>query len=270
MHGLSPCTYCSRLFESEQWLADHIRRQHTCEKSICTECSANFSNQIDLQVHITSEHLKILCDLCGSLTLIDEHQLHLSTLNKITDNSIKIIRNPVNRNEFRCSLCHDKKSINRLDKLLLHYLYLHKCSLLSLLQFILNDNDMKSLQSQNCDDIHAKCLKCYQKYTTLVPKIFHKIYCHGSIYCATCINCFDTQENYDKHLMLCGSKLSKITFCDNCNSLSTDELHFSSVHKISTASWSQITSLLNANNNCNFCMANFSSEIENLNEIQCC
>lgn len=268
LHGLVPCTHCLKLFENVDVLDQHTRTQHACENHICAECSNKFPNQNDLASHITFKHAMRLCELCGLLNPIDDYPQHLSTLHKVTDNLIQIPLNPVNQNEYRCHLCHDKKSVDRLDKLLLHYLYFHKCSLQSLLLHILNGNDMNSLQSRNMDDdVHTKCSACSLSYTWSMPKIYHKIYCQHFIYCMACTKCFNTQENYDKHMERCDKKPSKIWFCNNCCHPTIDELHFQTVHNISTASWSQETSLLNTKNECNFCAENLNSKAANLNQI---
>ncbi|XP_055322707.1 zinc finger protein 423-like [Sitodiplosis mosellana] len=267
LHGALPCIHCLKLFESEHMLGDHTRTQHDCDKHICPECSDEFPQQTDFESHMRSKHSKRLCELCELLTSIDEQQQHLSTLHKIADGSFKITLAPVNQNDFRCNSCSDGKSVDRLDKLLLHYLYFHKCSLQSLLRCILNNN-MESLQSQiSHDDVHAKCSTCNQSYTWSVPKIYHKIYCQGFMYCPSCTNCFDTQEKYDEHMQLCQDKPFKINFCDNCSNSSVDEPHLRSVHNFSTVSWNPAPSLLNAENDCTFCAENLSCEEANLNGI---
>lgn len=269
LHGLLPCMHCLKLFESEHLLDDHIRTQHDCEKHICPECSHVFLNRNEFEMHIFLQHSKKLCELCGLLTSIDEQQQHLSTLHKVMHDSVRIFLASINQNEFPCHLCSDRKSIDCLGKLLLHYLYFHKCSLQSLLERILKDNDIKCLISlSSSNEIHTRCSICGLNYTWSVPKIYHKIYCQGFIYCINCTDCFDTKVNFDEHQKSCASKKSsKIYFCDSCTSSTIDDPHFVTAHKNSTVGWSQATSLLNADNYCNFCALNLNSEAIKLNEI---
>lgn len=270
LHRAVPCVHCLKLFESEQSLDDHTRTQHACQKHLCAECSDEFSQQIDFETHMHYKHLKKLCNLCGLLTSIDDN--HLSSLHKIDDTSFKISLSAVSPSEFRCCLCADAKIVKRLDKLLLHYLYFHKCSLQSLLQCILSNNSMESLRSQvaDHDDVHAKCSICCQTYTWPVPKVYHKIYCHGFIYCATCANCFDTQTKFDDHMSLCHKKTSTYSLCDNCGNSSNDDdrPHLETVHKITTTtSINQISSLLNADDSCTLCLEKLNCKEMNLNEM---
>ncbi|XP_031633057.1 zinc finger protein 808-like [Contarinia nasturtii] len=269
MHELLPCIQCLKLFECEQLLNDHKRIHHENDKHVCAECSNEFPTESHYLSHASLVHSMKLCTLCEQLISIKDQQQHNTFVHK-TDNScqIKLFTVPVKQNEFSCHLCNDNKSVDRLDKLFLHYLYYHKCSMKSLIRCFINDNIII-----NCIiDANEKCSNCELKYTWSVPKMFHQIYCLDQIYCKNCKHYFNKGEKYSEHLKDCHPNVtqSRLNFCDNCPSENelNDAIHFNHVHNFSSqCSWHQVTSLLNANNHCYFCSINLSSKVANLNEL---
>lgn len=265
VHCLLPCTHCLKLFDGEHSLSDHICRQHSTFEQICSDCSSSFTVQDEFFAHISMEHSKKLCPFCAQLISHCDYSKHMAGAHKIIKpTEIRLIIAPNSKNVFSCNHCHDDKSMKHLDKLIFHYLYFHKYSLQSLIQCILNDNSMDSLKAQNgADDVNTKCTKCNLTYTLSTPKIYHKIYCHGSIYCNSCSNCFDNQSKFDGHLLKCNVHRKKLIFCDDCTSSNEpfDEIHIRAVHGIPAAvKWTEFSSLLNALNDCNFCEMNLNSE----------
>lgn len=276
LHGLLPCTHCLKLFENEHLLNEHARRNHDDIKHSCTDCAViEFSNEVNFHAHISHAHSKKHCQLCGLLVLDADYQYHFENLHKVTKEltTIRLIIAADIQNQFHCHLCADNnKTVNRLDKLFFHYLYFHKCSLQSLLRCILRENEVKTLRSMqsNYDDPLAKCSNCSFDYSCFAPKIYHKIYCQGFVYCASCSNCFDNQEKYEEHIRNCIQATIEAGFCDNCNikNVSGDELHLKTVHKISKVTQrTHISSLLNTQNDCNFCEINLSSDAAKLDEL---
>lgn len=272
LHWLLPCNHCLKLFQSEDLLSDHINLHHSIVEHICTDCSSSFKIQDEFFAHISREHSKISCAYCSRLISHCNYTKHMTDAHKAAANSeIRLTIEPKSENEFICIHCHDEKSMKSLDKLFFHYLYFHKYSLQSLIQCILNDNSMDSLKAPNSDDdVNAKCSKCGLTYTLSTPKIYHQIYCHGFIYCDICKQCFDDQAKFDEHSLQCCDKPKMLSFCDDCINVNGffDETHVHAVHEIPpNAKWTKFSSLLNAQNDCNFCGMDLDSEASCLLEL---
>lgn len=269
-HALQPCVHCLKLFTTKQLLNDHTQIIHANDEHICSDCSDQFASEENCLEHILKNHSKTLCIFCGLFIKNAKLQQHYSMLHKVNSSTMQLFNQYDSQNEFHCELCNHNKSMDRLDKLFSHYLYFHKCSLQSLIRCILNDNTIESIQSAfYIDDGHSKCADCDFAYTWSVPKVYHKIYCQSFIHCMNCFNYFRNQEMYDKHLKKCQIELPKIAFCHDCSNDFDNRLHLISVHKISLSqnTWSQATSLMNAENHCNFCATNLDTEATNLSEL---
>lgn len=271
LHGALPCADCLKLFINEQSLNGHIRAIHNENKHTCSDCANEFPSEKDLYFHLVRVHYKKQCQLCDALVSFDECQNHMETLHKITNSTtIRLNIGLDHQKQFHCQLCQDNKSVNRLEKLFFHFLYFHKCSLQSLIQCILNDNEIDSLRStENCDDdTLAKCSTCGSFYTWSIPKNFHNIYCLGFIHCAKCDHSFEDQDRFVQHLEKCVKKVPEIDFCDDCNAADKLDLHLKNVHNFSTAViGSKVSNLMNSRNHCQFCGRNLSSEANDLSKL---
>lgn len=285
LHGLLPCMHCLKLFGTEHLLNEHIRKQHAQRSYNCPDCCDVFQIEKDRCFHMTRKHFKKQCPLCIATILYDDFQCHMTALHKIantsaaataTTDNIILFENfytisTDNRKQFHCHLCQDKKSMNRLEKLILHLLYFHKLSLPSILRCIFSDSRIDSHQLMDAgndsnDDLSLgnKCNDCGSVYTYSIPQLFHQIYCHGSIYCANCQNCFENNQEYDEHCRGChGEELPAIKYCDDddddCNI--DDVIHLKTVHNFSAnCDFSKTeNSLINTQNGCNFCGEQFST-----------
>lgn len=281
LHGLLPCMHCLKLFGTEHLLNQHICKQHAQLSYNCPECCDVFEIETDRCFHMTRKHFKKQCPLCIATILYDDFQCHITTMHKITntiaatavttDNIILFEKfctiSINNRKQIHCHLCQDKKCMNRLDKLIIHLLYFHKLSLPSILRCMFSgSHQLMNDAGNDIDDdlpIANKCDSCGSVYSYSIPKLFHQIYCHGSIYCANCRNCFENNQIYDEHLENCrrcnGKQLPTIKFCDDdddeadCNI--TDVIHLETVHQFSAnCDFSKIENrLINSQNDCNFC-----------------
>lgn len=263
-HAAAPCIHCLKLFPTEQFLSEHIRKYHAVIKHICIDCKSEYCNERDLYFHLIRIHFQKQCQLCNKLVSFDNYQNHMETSHNVTNYTTTIELN-LNCDQFHCHLCIDSRPINRLEKLFTHLLFYHKSSLKSLLQCISNDNEWKSFQSIECNETRAKCSKCDCIYSWSIPKIFHQIYCQHLIYCRTCNICFENQFKYVEHKLSCTPKITELKFCDNCNI--NDELHLKNVHKISENIETNECSLINSKNDCNFCGTNLNTEAKHLNQL---
>lgn len=283
-HGLLPCMHCLKLFGTEYLLNEHQRQQHDQRTYNCSECQDSFTDEKDLCFHMTRKHFKKQCPLCTATIFYDDFETHLTALHKITNTTAAIAAAATattehiilfenfctisdgNRKQFQCHLCQDKKCLNNLEKLILHFLYFHKLSLPSILRCIFADsrNDFDQLMDAGDSDTQAnKCSICGAIYSWSIPYLFHQIYCHGSIYCASCRNCFENNQFYDEHLENCrschGTEVPAIKFCDDddgggdCNIQNV--IHLKTAHKFSdNCDFSKTKiSLINMQNDCNFC-----------------
>lgn len=284
LHGLLPCMHCLKLFGSEQLLNEHTRKQHAQCTYSCSECHGVFQMEKDLCFHMTRIHFKKQCPLCVAKIVYDDFQNHLEKLHKITntttvaaaivaENIISFGQFSVvleNRSQFHCHLCQDKKCMSRLEKLISHFLYFHKLSLPSLLRCIFADStSYGELQLMNAADngddddspFVNKCDRCDLAYSWSIPRIFHQIYCHGSVYCAICRNCLQNDQIFDEHLKNCecrnGEQLPAIKLCDDDHDVCDikDVTHLKNAHNFSEnyEFSSAKTSLMNTQNECNFC-----------------
>lgn len=270
LHGLSPCIHCMKLFEDENTLSYHTQTHHSPIEHNCSECLIALSTQDKLVEHFSQKHQMKMCTLCAVLVSDDNYSKHMADVHKITKptDAIRLINARNTDMGFPCQLCDDDKSMNLIDKLILHYLYYHKCSLQSLLQYISAEDSMEFIKAQSYpDDTYVKCSKCDLTYTWSTPRIYHKIYCHGFVHCNACGRCSESHEKHNEHSKGC---IEKITFCDDCTTTneSIGELHFQTMHKISnTMQWNEDSSLICAQNACNFCGTNLSCEAMCLNKL---
>lgn len=281
LHGLLPCMHCLKLFGTEHLLNEHKRQQHDQRTHNCSECCESFPNEKNLCFHMTRKHFKKQCPFCTATIFYDDFQSHMTILHKITNTAaaigaaaaattehINLFENfctiADNRKQFHCHLCHDKKCINHLEKLILHFLYFHKLSLPSILRCIFADSrlDFDQMMDGGGDSTDNKlantnkCSICGSTYSWSIPHVFHQIYCHGSVYCANCRNCFEDNQLYDEHLENCHTEeLSAIRFCDDNDCNIENVIHLKTVHNFSVnCDFSKIEySLINMQNDCNFC-----------------
>lgn len=274
VHWLLPCTHCLKLFENEHLLDDHISRHHSTIQHICTDCSSSFTMQDEFFAHISLKHSKRLCAFCAQLILLSNYPKHVVDAHRsMNPSEMRLNIKTSGKNGFICTHCHDERSIISIDKLFFHYLYFHKYSLRILIQRTLTDNSRDSLKAPNCDAVantNFKCSKCDLAYTLSTPKIYHNIYCHDAIYCQSCGNCFDTPAKFDRHLFKCKVSQNSLTLCDDCTFAngSIDETHIHAVHGIpATLQWTGCSSLLNTQNDCNFCGMNLSCEVNCLIDL---
>lgn len=246
-HRLVPCTHCLKLFENKASVDDHKCTHH----SEPTESA-------QAQLLPANQKMCELCELCISVDAFQPHRHEMHKINNLTPKRLSIA--PDNQNQFHCHLCDNRKSMNGLDKLFSHFIFFHKYSLQSLIRCILNTNGIESIRSiQICDDVTAncKCTECGIAYTWSIPKIYHKIYCHGHVFCAACTSCFDNQQQHDEHFGRCADQTIKSAFCDNCSSENNADIK--NLHNIS--------SLLDSQNYCNLCKMNLNTEATNLNDV---
>lgn len=283
LHELLPCMHCLKLFGTKQLLNDHMHNQHAQRTYSCSECREVFTAEKDLCFHMTRIHFKKQCALCVANVMYDDFRSHLEKLHKITNTAavaaaiaakqiISFEKVLEQRPQFHCHLCQDKKCMNRLEKLISHFLYFHKLSLSSLVRcFFVADSTSYSIQLMNTADgddddsrFANKCDRCDLAYSWSIPRIFHRIYCHGSVYCAICRNYFENHQIFDEHLkhVHChnGEQLPAIKLCDidddeydMCNIANVT--HLKTVHKFSEnyECRNAEVSLIKNQHECNFC-----------------
>lgn len=263
-HRLMPCTKCLKLYENEASLLNHTCVHPTGLISSANDSSSTENCSMDAK----------MCELCDLWILPEELLRHNQEIHKITTKTTMTLNITADsQNQFQCHLCGDCKSMNRMDKLFSHFVFFHKYSLQSLLRCILSNNEMNSIQSiqiGNESSTNSKCKYCDLAYEWSVPKIYHRIYCQGDVYCSMCKMCFDNQQNFDEHLEQCKEQPMNTAFCDNCNSKNSpiDELHVKNVHNYSKMIPStDIFSLWDSKNICFLCDMDLNIEATNLNVI---
>ena len=80
------CKYCSGTYETRGNLDTHLLTHAGIKQHSCSECSKQFSQKAQLDIHIRRVHLKIKPHKCGACTLSfstrSELKLHLGTHDK--------------------------------------------------------------------------------------------------------------------------------------------------------------------------------------------
>lgn len=277
LHGLLPCMHCLKLFGTEHLLNEHMGQHHDQRTYNCPECpDSSFTIEKNLSFHMTRKHFKKQCTFCTSIICYDDFQSHMTTAHKINDTTAAVAaasaatsENVIlfenscaisdDRKQFHCHLCQDKKCLNQLEKLILHFLYFHKLSLPSVLRCILADSRIDFDQLDDSLSHANKCSVCGSIYSWKIPHLFHQIYCRGSIYCATCQNCYENDQACDEHVGSCrgchGQELPTIKFCDEDDCNIQNVIHLKTEHSFTAnCDFSKTEmSLINLQNDCNFC-----------------
>lgn len=275
LHGLLPCMQCLKLFGTEHLLSEHMGQQHNQLSYNCPECpDSTFTVEKDLCFHMTRKHFKKQCTFCTSTISYDDFQSHMKTAHKITNTTaaataasaatsenVILFENSCaisdDRKQFHCLLCQDKKCLNQLDKLILHFLYFHKLSLPSVLRCILADSriDFDQLMDANGNSVDAslshanQCSVCSSIFSWSIPHLFHQIYCHGSSYCANCQNCHEDVRSCR------GQEMPAIKFCDEDDCNIQNVIHLKTEHSFTAICdfSKKENGLINLQNDCNFC-----------------
>lgn len=272
-HDMHPCRKCMKLYACELQAHEHNKSDHSDEHFPCSECSETFLMEKTRNKHVADIHLKELCKFCESAIFHDKYQNHVSEVHRTqasAHSSVDIIR-VIGDSEFYCELCTNRY---HLDRLFPHYLYFHKISLRPLFDFIFKDDKIlvtihEFYSMTAASDKNRFCSICQAKYTMQAPKITHRIYCHGFVYCETCDNIFPSQYQYDKHLKNC-SNCSTSTIEELCkirkveNTQKQDD-HYAVIQE--TQSEETVTHLFNDQFNCSFCAENLSDKAQHLNKL---
>lgn len=258
-HGYLLCVHCLKLFENDDVLTHHLRKEHAAPKHSCLDCKDDFSTEEDFLTHATEAHEKKYCGFCGMFISLGECQEHAAKIHKVNSLSSGLIVDRDEQKLLRCSLCQDNKSVN-LDKLILHCIYFHKYSLHSVFRCIFKNNPLR--HCHNSDD-RIKCGECNVPYTWRIPKIYHKVYCEGATYCSACKMSFDDPNEYNAHSKNCCEMTGMPALCDSCCSVAQKALHYKTEHKWSTFDQTlAVSNLLNARNDCSFCAINLPSQLD--------
>lgn len=203
-HRVIPCVECLKLFGNEYQLKQH--KQSSCHRKnpTCTECSITFSNETTIIEHMIDEHSKRKCNLCTAIIPNEIYSEHLRYAHRaINVTTAAASLKTTNHNWFTCNFC--EKDLN-IEKFISHCIFLHKCSMDSLIRNIFDGNGkailplelLKTTIDESRDG--TKCSDCRALFTFSIPKIFHKVYCLGLNYCVLCNSCVSNEHlNNHKH-----------------------------------------------------------------------
>lgn len=276
-HTLRPCTICLKLFGNDVHLNEHLITCHSNSAETCLICSKEFATKNAVSTHTHELHSSESCNLCDSLVSLEKWSHHIYDVHRVNE-SISVPSREVEKifcanadNKFACYLCEECFAF---DRFFSHFLYAHKCSLKSMIRYIFNGSAdpislLKLMQKGNdsmvCNE--SKCTECNIEYTLIVPKIFHKIYCHGHVYCPTCECCLNSSNLNHSHTHINKRNVTAdcCRFCDVSNVESISN-HYQEIHGISSA-LDSINDLFGFQFECIFCKIDLKSIAIDLRQL---
>lgn len=287
-HRLLPCTKCLQLFRSRNDLDFHTKYSHGNDGTHCSLCdSPPFDSAHMLSDHMQNIHRKRYCGMCSALVKSTvTPQMHNEQIHKFptrvncSDAVFSFER--VNRDGvFGCQICHQQIP---LDRIFVHSLTFHKCSLGFICANILERRHTSQvLRAVECAENEVDdlvCSVCKYKFTAAAPKIFHQIYCEGIRICRRCYGQFDCDNDFDDHKGLCdgglSGKVDVCSFCDEEEYSNDQDQHLLQTHGIDkSVDLNEVKNLFavnemswNASNHlCNFCREDLSSIVTNVESL---
>lgn len=273
-HGMHPCTKCTKLFTSQSLADKHFQYDHRDQIKECHECPKRFPTESSFGHHVEIENGKNLCRACDSLISNGKLRSHITEVHHLQPTSFQTTVETLfllsTDKHFQCELCNTRLN---LDRFFPHYLYLHKFSLQCLFGEILKQGCNFATLRLLCDDDgsvdeYSYCGTCGDKYTILAPKIVHKIYCDGVVYCRLCDSCFRSQEFFANHFENCASRhRNEENSSGFCDMVEVQPEHYMEKHGLNSLATKSIKYLFDAEFRCSFCLVSLANEAHHLDRL---
>lgn len=224
--GKKVCPECSKLFDTQEELEQHMIEVHNKELKdaayTCQACKKQFKTLVSYQVHKLSHRKKdYVCQHCGKKFVNNSQlQVHRRHDHQIQYGTLMYFGFLTNEGRLSCEICsqdfNDMEEFHQHRPVHLRYKFLcKKCG-----NGFTNEEDLQSHIDSECSkvNLHAACGVCDMKFSMYDTRRKHVVANHPKetdFFCHHCGISFADLESLTDHFPV--HKEEKIFVCEFCN-----------------------------------------------------